>query len=255
MSITFAGESREYRAARDRLLEKEIELRRATEAVAVARRDLPPGPLVPEDYVFDGLGTDGKPAKIKLSELFAPGKDTLVIYNYMFPRHPTDDRPGPDEGASARLKREDGPCPSCTGLLDQLDGAVEHVEAGGVNFAIVAKAPLDRLITFARERGWRHLRLPSAAGNSFKRDFKAETPDGGPLPMMTVFHRGKDGIRHFWSSEMTYSDPDPGQDPRQNGTVEPLWNIFDLTPEGRPSDWIEQLHYDCCRDAKPALAS
>ena len=54
MTITFPGESAEYRAARDRLLEQEIELRRATEAVAAARRELPPGGLVPEDYVFEG---------------------------------------------------------------------------------------------------------------------------------------------------------------------------------------------------------
>ena len=38
MSIMFPGESAEYRAARDRLLEQEIGLRRATEAVAAARR-------------------------------------------------------------------------------------------------------------------------------------------------------------------------------------------------------------------------
>ena len=48
MAIVFPGESREYRAARDRLLEQEIELRRAMEAVAVARRQLPPGGIVPE---------------------------------------------------------------------------------------------------------------------------------------------------------------------------------------------------------------
>lgn len=52
MSITFPGESAEYRAARDRLLEQEISLRRTTEAVAAARRDLSPGGEVPEDYVF-----------------------------------------------------------------------------------------------------------------------------------------------------------------------------------------------------------
>jgi hypothetical protein len=49
MSIAFPGESPEYRAARDRLLEQEIELRRAMEAVAAARRELPLGGVVPED--------------------------------------------------------------------------------------------------------------------------------------------------------------------------------------------------------------
>src|SRR5437868_325869 len=52
MQIRFPGESAEYRAARDRLLEREIELRRAMEAAAAARRALPPGGAVPEDYVF-----------------------------------------------------------------------------------------------------------------------------------------------------------------------------------------------------------
>lgn len=244
MTIAFPGESAEYRASRDRLLEKEIELRRAMEAVSVLRRELPPGGLIPEDYVFDGLGPDGVPAKLKLSDLFAPGKDSLVIYNFMFPRYPKDDRPGPTEGVTARLKREDGPCPSCVAFLDSLDGAVKHVEGAGFNFVVIAKAPLDRLTIFARERGWRNLRLLSAAGSSFKRDYLAETPEGFQMPMVTVFHRDGSEIRHFWSSEMLYAPADPGQDPRHAGTIEPSWNIFDLTREGRPSDWQEQLDYD-----------
>src|SRR5687767_10850002 len=141
MAKTFPGESREYRAARERLLTQEIDLRRAMEAVAVARRELPPGGALPEDYVFDGLDADGAPAKVKLSELFAPGKDALVIYNFMFPRHPQDDRPGPSEGATAKLKLDEGPCPSCVAFLDQLDGVAMHVEQH-VNFVVIAKAPL-----------------------------------------------------------------------------------------------------------------
>src|SRR5215216_6613921 len=76
MSIRFPGESVDYRAARDRLLEQEIELRRATEAVAAARRALPPGGVVPEDYAFQTTGADGTPTDVRLSELFAPGKDS-----------------------------------------------------------------------------------------------------------------------------------------------------------------------------------
>src|SRR3954471_9451093 len=61
MDVAFPGESPEYRTARDRLLEQEIELRRAMEAVAAARRTLPPGGAVREDYVFSGAGADGTP--------------------------------------------------------------------------------------------------------------------------------------------------------------------------------------------------
>jgi predicted dithiol-disulfide oxidoreductase (DUF899 family) len=239
---TYPRESAEYRAARDRLLEQEIELRRATEAVAAARRELPPGGAVPEDYVFRGLGTDGAPTDVRLSELFSPGRDSLAIYSMMFPRDPGDERRGPPAGQTARLPLAEGPCPSCTALLDQLDGAVEHVSQH-MNFAVVAKAPVERVVAFAEERGWRRLRLVSSAGNTFNRDYLAETPDGDQRPMLNVFHRDGDVIRHFWGSELFYAPTEPGQDPRHVGTLEPLWNFFDLTPEGRPADWDEQLSY------------
>jgi predicted dithiol-disulfide oxidoreductase (DUF899 family) len=242
MALTFPAESPEYRAARDRLLEQEIELRRQAEAVAAARRALPPGGVVPQDYVFRGRGPDGSPTEVRLSELFAPGRDSLVIYNFMFPRHAGDDRPGPAAGQTARLPLAEGPCPSCTALLDQLDGAAEHV-AQRLNFAVVAAAPLERVLTFADERGWRQLRLLSSAGNSFKRDYWGEAPDGEQNPMLNVFHRDGDAIRHAWSSELLYAPTEPGQDPRHVGELEPLWNLFDFTPEGRPSDWEEQLQY------------
>jgi predicted dithiol-disulfide oxidoreductase (DUF899 family) len=108
---------------------------------------------------------------------------------------------------------------------------------------VVAKTPLPRLLTFAEERGWRRLRLLSSAGNTYNRDYQAETPAGEQQPMLNVFHRDGDAIRHFWGSELLYARTDRGQEPRHVGTLEPLWNLFDLTPEGRPSDWEEQLNY------------
>jgi predicted dithiol-disulfide oxidoreductase (DUF899 family) len=244
MSVGFPNESAEYRAARERLLAEEIGLRRAMEAVAVARRSLPPGGLVPEDYVFDGLGEDGMPVKVRLSELFAPRKDSLVIYNFMFPRWPQDLRPGPSGGLLKVLKLEEAPCPSCAAFLDSLDGTAKHVEDGGVNLAVIAKAPIERIGAFAKDRGWRNLRMLSAAGNNFKRDYLAQTPEGEQLPLTTVFHREGDEIRHFWSSEMIFAGSDPGQNPRHNGTIEQIWNVFDFTREGRPQSWHEQLSYD-----------
>lgn len=242
MGITFPGESREYRAARDRLLEQEIELRRAMEAVAAARRELPRGGVVPEDYVLQGVGADGDPTDVRLSELFASGRDSLVVYSFMFPRDPGDDRPGPASGQTAQLKLEEGPCPSCVALLDQLDGAAVHANQH-INLAVVAKSPLPRILTFARERGWRGLRLLSSADTTYNRDYGAETAEGSQRPMLNVFHRKGDTIRHFWGSELFYAPTDAGQDPRHVGTIEPLWNLYDLTPEGRGSDWDEQLRY------------
>src|SRR6478672_8495426 len=104
MRPTFPGESAQYRAARDRLTKYEIDLRRVMETVAVARRALPPGGVVPDDYIFQGKRADGDPGDVRLSELFAPGKNSLVIYSMMFPRSSEDDRPGPETGRTALLK-------------------------------------------------------------------------------------------------------------------------------------------------------
>jgi predicted dithiol-disulfide oxidoreductase (DUF899 family) len=243
VDVTYPGESTEYRAARDELLASEIELRRQMEAVAAQRRELPPGGEVPEDYVFRGEGDGGGATDVRLSELFAPGKDSLAIYSFMFPRDPEDDRPGPvRETETAKLPLAETPCPSCVSLLDQLDGAVEHASQI-LNFVVVSRSPFDRLQTWKRERGWQRLRLLSSADNTYNPDYLAETPEGAQRPMLNVFHRDGDTIRHFWGSELFYGTWDPGQDPRHVGTIEPLWNLFDLTPEGRPN-WDEQLNYE-----------
>ena len=241
MNVTFPGESSEYRAARDSLLAREIELRREMEAVAAQRRELPPGGAVPEDYVFRGAGPDGSPADVRLSDLFVPGRPSLAVYSFMFPRDPGDDRPGAGGAQTGRLPIAEQPCPSCVSFLDQLDGMVEHAEQI-MAFAVVAKAPLERVLAFAAERGWRRLRLLSSAGNTYNRDYLAETADGAQQPMLNVFERDGGNIRHFWGSELFYVPVDAAQEPRHVGTLEPLWNLFDLTREGRP-DWDEQLHY------------
>jgi predicted dithiol-disulfide oxidoreductase (DUF899 family) len=110
-------------------------------------------------------------------------------------------------------------------------------------------------MAFSNERGWRSLRLPSSSGNGFNRDYHGESLEGEQQPMLNVFHRGRDGIRHFWSAEMLHAPTDAGQDPRHVGTIEPLWNLLDLTPEGRPADWDEQLDYSCCDGERVRHAS
>src|SRR5258708_31584644 len=96
------------------------------EAVAVARRQLPPGGIVPVDYVFQTQGPGGDPGEVRLSELFAQGRDSLVIYSMMFPRAARDDRPGPAGGQTTLPPLAEGPCPSCTPSLDQLAAAPDH---------------------------------------------------------------------------------------------------------------------------------
>jgi predicted dithiol-disulfide oxidoreductase (DUF899 family) len=215
----FPDESVEYRAARDALLAEEIELRRHTERVAVQRRALPAGGKIPEDYVFHENG--GK--AVKFSQLFGD-KDTLVTYNFMF---------GP-----ARER----PCPSCTSMLSGLDGQDRDIEQR-VSLVVIAKSPIERLSAFAKERGWRYLRLVSSAGNSFNRDYYGEAPDGSEWPALNVFTRRDGSIRHFYSSEMLFTPPDPGQDMRDADSMWPLWTVLDFTPGGRGTDWMPKLSY------------
>jgi Bacterial protein of unknown function (DUF899) len=123
--IRFPGESGEYRRERNRLLEAEIELRRAIERVGAQRRALPPGGPVPDDYRFEEVADSDR--EVRFSELFDAGKDTLVVYSFMFPRWSGDTRPGPADGETARLPLAETPCPSCTSILDSLDGAARHL--------------------------------------------------------------------------------------------------------------------------------
>jgi predicted dithiol-disulfide oxidoreductase (DUF899 family) len=228
----FPGESGDYRLARNRLLESEIELRRMTERVAAQRRALPPGGAVPDDYVFEQAG-DG--SEVRFSELLAPGKDTLVIYSFMFPRWPGDTRPGPATGETARLPLAETPCPSCTSILDSLDGAAPHL-AHMVSLVVVAKSDPARIRNFAAERGWRNLRLLSSRHNSYNRDYHAEWPDGTQSPILNVFARDGDAIRHRWATELMFASREDGEDPRHVDSIWPIWNVLDLTPGGRGDD-------------------
>ena len=245
MALTFPNESPEYRSARQRLLANEIALRRQMEAVAAELRALPPGGPVPEDYVFERSAANGGVESVRLSELFRGG-DTLMIYHYMFPRHARDDRPAPRTGAMAEVPLEEGPCPSCSALLDMWEGTMAHFEGLGGNLVIVARAPIEQVTAFARDKGWKHLRFVSARRNSFRRDYGGDDAERQPVPIMNVFRRDASGVmRLHWASEVVAEPTDAGQDMRHLGTVEPLWTLFDLTPRGRPAS-DEQFQYACC---------
>ena len=142
----------------------------------------------------------------------------------------------------ARLPILETPCPSCTALLDQFDGAADHV-APHANLVAAAKSPVERVLAFAEDRGWHRLRVVSSQGTTYNRDYHGESPAGDQRPMLNVFHKDGDTIRHFWGSELLFAPTDGGQDPRHLGTVEPLWNLIDFTPEGRRPDWEEQYSY------------
>jgi predicted dithiol-disulfide oxidoreductase (DUF899 family) len=213
--VRFPDESAEYRAARDALAGAEAELTRHIEAVAAQRRALPPGGAVPEDYVFTEGAADATTQPVRLSELFA-GHDTLLLYSFMF---------------SAEMAV---PCPMCTSLLDGLDGMAPDL-AQRAGFAVVARAPADRIGAYARQRGWANLRLVSSAGSSYNRDYHGERADGQQASRMNVFSRRDGTIRHRYATGQ--GPVVPGWDDRHVDLLWPLWNMLDLTPEGRDQHW------------------
>jgi predicted dithiol-disulfide oxidoreductase (DUF899 family) len=236
--LRYPNESAEYRAARNALLDEEIALRKQIEAVAAKRRSLPVGGKLPEDYVFERIGHNSMPEKVKMSELFGR-HDTLILYSFMY---------GPEREL---------PCPGCTHLLDGIDGAARHVgERAALH--VVAKSPIERLAAWALERGWQHLSLVSTAGNDYDADYFGDTskfsesmraqhavPAGQDWDetIFNVFRKGDGGITHFWGSEMSFAPTAPEQHHRAGDLADPLWGLLDMTPEGR-GDFFPKVNYD-----------
>ena len=224
----FPNESEEYRKKRDDLLKSEIALRKQIEEVARQRRELPLGGKIKEDYVFEegaiDLSDDQSIKRVSFSELFEDGKKSLFIYSFMFV-----------PGASQ-------PCTSCNSILDGLNGQARHIK-DRVNFAVVAKAPIDQLRTWARERGWDGLRLLSSYNNTYNTDYGAEDPKGNQWPAANVFCRNDDGIYHFYNTELLYGPTEEGQNQRHVDMIWPLWNVLDMTPKGRGTDWYPKHSY------------
>lgn len=215
------NESREYRQARDKLLAMEIELRRQAEAVARARRALPPGGELKEDYAFKVMDRSGQVKTVRLSELFGEN-DTLAIYSYMS-SDPKD------------------PCNMCTPIMQSFNGAHKHIRQR-LSFVAVSEAPPERLHELKENYGLDQIPIVSAAGTSYNKDYFGKNEKGHDDTMLNVFHRDGKTIRHFWATELVNAPQDPGQDHRGIDSLNPIFTFFDLTPEGR-EDWYTKIAY------------
>ena len=133
-------------------------------------------------------------------------------------------------------------CPNCSSIIDALNATAVHA-AQRISLAVVARAPLERIRNFARERGWNRLRLLSSAGNKFNRDYCGEDAEEGQQPSLNVFVRRGGKIHHFFHSELLLVPPEPGQNQRHVDIIWPLWNLLDFTPEDRGTDWYPSLTY------------
>jgi len=209
----------EWREARVKLRDREIELLQARDAVAEARRSLP-AVLIDKDYVFDGPN-----GQARLVDLFE-GRRQLIIYHFMF---------GPGWGAG---------CKHCSFIVDNI-GHPAHLHSRDTTIALISRAPREEIAPFQQRMGW-ILPWYSSNGSSFNYDFhttldESVTPveydfrdketlerDGEPFYTegeqggISVFLRDGDDVLHTYS---VYGD----KMEFLNGTL----NYLDLTPLGR----------------------
>ena len=212
----FPNESAAYRAARNRLLTAELELRRSIERVAAERRALPDGGLVPRDYTFTG-----EQGPVSFSALFGD-RQTLMVYSMMF---------GP---------QRQRPCPMCTSFLSTWNGTAINLRQQAA-IVVTARSPIERILDFRREREWKNLPVVSDSTGDYTRTYV--NADDADVPGFSIFTRRDGVIRHFWTGEFSGAMSDPGQDPRGAPDIDLLWTMLDLTPAGRGKDWYPKLAY------------
>jgi predicted dithiol-disulfide oxidoreductase (DUF899 family) len=211
----------EWITARKSLLDKEKQLRKQMDEVAKMRLNLP-WERLEKNYVFEG-----SKGKQSLPELFDE-RSQLLIYHFMF---------GPDwkEG-----------CPSCSLLADHIDGALVHLAARDVTFAVISRAPYAKIAEFQQRMGWQ-FQWVSSYGSDFNYDFHvsfspqertqghvhynySETHDfgGDEGPGLSAFY--KDTAGDVFHTCSTYA--------RGGDILIGAYNYMDYAPLGRNEDGL-----------------
>jgi predicted dithiol-disulfide oxidoreductase (DUF899 family) len=196
----------EWQAARDALLVEEKEATRARDALAAKRRRLPMVRM-DKNYVFDG--PDGKASLLDLFE----GRRQLLLYHFMF---------GPSQDAG---------CDGCSMFVDQI-GHVAHLHARDTSFALVSRAPIDKLEAYRKRMGWT---IPWYS--SFENDFNVDFGVGPKTPRQGVYQDGESfGLSVFLRDGediyRTYFTTARGAE-----ALGSVWTFLDLTPLGRQEVW------------------
>jgi predicted dithiol-disulfide oxidoreductase (DUF899 family) len=248
MSLPRIATREEWRAAVLELLAKEKELTRRRDALNAERRGLPMVEIEKE-YTFDGPeGTVG------LLDLFE-GRRQLIIYHFMF--HPEWD---------------DG-CPSCSAGTDELStGFFEHLHTRDTSYAMVSRAPLEKLERWKAKKGW-DVRWYSSAGTDFNYDFGVTIDDSrgfGEYNFRTLDEYAAMGRESMKTSDQPYDMPGRSCFLQAGGRVFHTYSQYarglestggsyyflDLTALGRQEEWEEPKgRSESARSATPDFAS
>jgi predicted dithiol-disulfide oxidoreductase (DUF899 family) len=204
-----AGASREHIEARIELAKAEQRLHDQLWQVTQARHNLPPGPVLGEYLLAEGpadLAVDGPVTTATVRDLFGE-HGTLLAYHLMF-------RPDDDDA-----------CGLCSLWVDSLHGIAIHI-AQNTALAVIGNAPLPKLRAWALQRGWQGLRVVSSHGTTFSADMNVESPDGRQRPVVSVFTRDGDQVRHVVSQSASFLDGTGST----GDLLTPVWHVLDALP-------------------------
>jgi len=196
----------EWQAAQDVLLHKEKDGIRARDALAAERRRLP-RVHIEKEYVFDG--PEGKATPLDLFE----GRRQLLLYHFMF---------GPNQDVG---------CDGCSMFVDQI-GHLAHLHARDTSFALVSRAPIEKIAAYKERMGWT---IPWYS--SFESDFNVDFGVGPETPQAGVYQDGESfGLSVFIRDDdsvfRTYFTTHRGVE-----ALGSVWTFLDLTPLGRQEEW------------------
>ena len=238
----------EWLVARKDLLAKEKGLTKARDELNAERRALPMVEIE-KDYVFDGPN-----GKVRLVDMFE-GRPQLIVYHFMF--HP---------------EWEDG-CPSCTAGTDELSpGFLEHLHTRGTSYAMVSRAPLEKLERWKAKRGW-DLPWYSSYESDFNYDFGVTIDASRGFDhynFRTLDEYAAMGRESMKTSEQPYDMPGRSCFLQVDGRVFHTYSQYargleltggsyyflDLTALGRQEEWEEPKgRSESVRSATPDFAS
>ena len=219
----------EWLTARKELLAEEKAMTRARDALNTKRRELPMV-KVEKAYEFEGPG-----GTATLLDLFE-GRRQLIVQHFMFD-------PSWDDG-----------CPSCTAAADEMsDGLRRHLAARDTTFAVVSRAPLDKIERYKATRGWT-FPWHSSFGSDFNYDFHV-TIDPSVAPVEFNF-RDIDELRAVglgWLEDGSSEQPGYSTFLRDGDAIFHTYSVYargaeqlggsyaflDMTALGRQEDWEE----------------
>lgn len=175
-------------AASNQIAALEKEILEKKKELATLRRAQPPKSVA--DHIFQSPS-----GNVTLSSLFGDKSDLVLVSNM---------------GKS---------CSYCTLWADGFNGVVPELESRA-GFAFMSADPLDVLMPFATERGWRFNYF--SGDEATRKALETVGPDGGPWPMAIGLHKNEDGT----IVEIARAEFGEGDD------FCPTWHLFDLLKDG-----------------------